>query len=591
MPQITARYRDGVLKAGPTQVGTLSGDTVTITPDRTIAWPVPRYAKVKVGEERTATGTINKYRMVMTGVDSINTLMRAPGDTTVKVRYRVAGGSTAAQDTYQVDQLQLDLTRNYNELIVRGSTRFKLGGTLFVDRAGQIYRNPSMATGAGSLSGALDPSTGTVTVTAWTGGGANSVTLEGLLTTPDGQPVDDVVFTTPMSPIKPGAMQIRYQLLDGTVLNKTPDSSGVLEDNDCTITVDYSRGIVRARFGRWRTVASLTPEELAEPWYSADSGVDLAGVPSIWRPKLVLADSIIYNAVATVMLPPDSTLLGLDAARLPPTGEALLFTTGMLCLVHHSADKAEALLTAGEVIDCGRPRLYRVVIEDANGDRLPADLYTVDRETGLVTMATPLDLTDYVAPFKVRHTIADLLRLRDTDINGDLTFIRPVSHDFPLGAYCSGMLYAGTLQARVRDKFEQTTWTGEWSDTRIGDQPLASYNDAAFPIVVTNAGAYKDRILVKFISSTDFQVIGENLGLIGIGDINNNCTPINPLTTQPYFSIDYRGWGGAWATGNCLRFNLEAASYPVDLVRAIQPSAPTGQVDSVEVLLVGNVDA
>jgi hypothetical protein len=206
-------------------------------------------------------------------------------------------------------------------------------------------------------------------------------------------------------------------------------------------------------------------------------------------------------------------------------------------------------------------------------------------------MADPLDLADYTAPYKVRHTIADLLRLRDTDINGDLTFIRPVSHDFPVGAYCSGMLYAGTLQARVRNKFEQTTWTGEWSDERIGDQPLASYNDAAFPIVVTNAGAYKDRLLVKFTNSTDFQVIGENLGFIGIGDINNNCSPVNSLTGQPYFTIDYRGWGGGWSTGNCLRFNLEAASYPVDLVRAIQPSAPAGQSDSVEVLLVGNVDA
>ena len=78
---------------------------------------------------------------------------------------------------------------------------------------------------------------------------------------------------------------------------------------------------------------------------------------------------------------------------------------------------------------------------------------------------------------------------------------------------------------------------------------------------------------------------------VAIGDINNDCSPINPLTGQAYFTIDYRGWGGGWATGNCLRFNLHSASHPVDLVRAVQPSDPTGQSDCVELLLVGNVDA
>jgi len=40
-----------------------------------------------------------------------------------------------------------------------------------------------------------------------------------------------------------------------------------------------------------------------------------------------------------------------------------------------------------------------------------------------------------------------------------------------------------------------------------------------------------------------------------------------------------------------LRFNLIGANYPTDLIRAIQPSEPTGQDDSVELLFLGNVDA
>lgn len=508
----------------------------------------------------------------------------------VVARYRQAGAATPVQEVVALATVELDLTKGFNETVVPGSVRFGFGGSVFQNTAGAIYRDPSPATGAGALAGSLDPTTGKVILTNWTAG-PNTVDLRSLTTELGGQPVDEVTFRTPASPLKPGAFQLRWSLIDGTLKSKDVPATGLVEDADCIIVIDWDRGQVGARFGRWLVDADLTPEQKLEPWYDALLVENIGGVNKIWKPDLVLASSIIYNGVATTMLPPDSALLGLDAARLPPDGQALLFQTGMLCLVHHTAALAPQALAAAQTIDCGRTRLYRVVIEDAAGLRLPADLYTVDRELGTLTTADPLDLTGYTSPYTVRHTIADLARLRDTDINGNLTFLRPMTHAFALGGYVSGMLYIGTLQARVSDKFEQSTWTNEWSDELIGDAPLASYNDAAYPIAVTNAGAYQDRILVKFTSGTAFQVIGEQLGLIGIGDINNDCSPINLLTGQAYFTLDYRGWGGGWAVGNCLRFNLHAASHPVDLVRATQPSDPTGASDSVELLLVGNVDS
>jgi len=146
-------------------------------------------------------------------------------------------------------------------------------------------------------------------------------------------------------------------------------------------------------------------------------------------------------------------------------------------------------------------------------------------------------------------------------------------------------------RARYTNLFAQSTWTSVWSDSLIGSAPLAQYNDTAYPIQVSNLGAYKDRILVKFTSATAFQVIGEQLGVIAIGDVTQNCSPVNQLTGQPYFTIDYRGWGSGWATGNCVRFNLIGANYPIDLIRAVQPSDPTGLDDSVELLFIGNTDA
>jgi hypothetical protein len=180
----------------------------------------------------------------------------------------------------------------------------------------------------------------------------------------------------------------------------------------------------------------------------------------------------------------------------------------------------------------------------------------------------------------------------DVDINGTLTLNKPLSHTYPANdSYVSGVLYVGTMQARYTNLFAQTTWTSVWSDERIGDEPLAQYNDVTYPLVVSNLGAYQDRFVIRFTSSTTFGCYGENLGYLGAGNVNEDFAPVNLLTGQPYFTLDYRGWGGGWSTGNCVRFNLIAACTPVDLIRAIQPSEPTGQDDAVELLFIGNVDA
>jgi len=306
-----------------------------------------------------------------------------------------------------------------------------------------------------------------------------------------------------------------------------------------------------------------------------------------------LADSILYNAVAQTFLPPDSSLLGLDAARLPPDGKALIFSAGRLVLVHHTASLPQSSLSPTQAINCGRTRLYRAVFDDAAGKRFPESFYNVDRESGVVTMAPNLDLTGYTAPYALRHTVADLTRLVAVDISGRLSLNKAISHAYPANeSLVSAVLFVGTLQARVSNLFAQSTWTNVWADQLIGSAPLAQYDDTAYPIIVTNRNAYPDRILIKFTGSTAFDVIGENLGVIGSGTTGVDCSPINPLTGQPYFTIPYQGWGVGWDSGDCLRFNIVAAAYPLSLIRAIQPSTPTGQdIDSIELIFVGNVNA
>lgn len=590
----------GVLTISGGTNGTLTyaSKTVQFLPDVTVSIPKPLYSKHLIGTETVispeGSNVISTYRTLFDGYEYIPAGAQYPNDESglVKVRYREVGGDSSASETATLEQLELDLTKGYGETLVAGSSRFTLGGSTYVDVAGQLYRDPSPATGAGALCGTLDRSTGRARITAWTAGGANSVNLQALTTELGGQPVEEVVFRTPTNPLRAGTLQLRYELLTGAAKSKTVDDTGLLSDSDCTLRVDYPLGIVRARFGLWKVDSELTPEEKLESWYDPDARVTIGGVLKIWKPTPALADSIVYNAVAQTFLPPDSALLGINAARLPVDGRALTYNVGRLVLIHHTESFTESSLSPTQVLDCERERLYRVVIEDSLGARVGADQYTVDRAAGTVTLSPSLNLTGFTAPYTIQHTVADLARLVAVDINGTLTLNKPLSHTYPAeDSRVSSVLYIGTLQARVAHVFAQSTWTSVWSDTLIGSAPLAQYNDAQYPILVSNLGAYPDRFLVQFTSSTAFRVIGENLGIIAIGDTTQDCAPLNSLTGQPYFTIQYEGWGSGWATGNCLRFNLIGACYPVDLIRATQPSEPTGTDDSIELLLVGNVDA
>lgn len=513
----------------------------------------------------------------------------------VRVRYRLADSPTTVQEVVTLDALDLDLTREFSETIAAGSTRFTLGNSVYIETAGLLYRDPSPSTGAGTPAGTLDRTTGRARITSWVAGGENAVTVSSLTTVVGDAPLGSAMWRTPVSPVSPGTLQVRYTETDGTTKNKTVDATGVYVDADCTIIIEHQTGVVRARFGQWRLFSGLSAGELLEDWANPDYKVSISGSDYVWEPKLILADSLVYNAVAQTTLPPDRDVIGIDASRLPPDGKGLIYQKGRMVLVHHTDPIPEATLSPTQVIDCGRVRLYRVVIEDVDGLRLPASFYTVNRELGLVTMAADLDLTGYTAPFVLYHTVADLANTTSVDISGLMTLNKPLSHTYPTDdtypSYVSGLLYVGNMQSRYVNLFAQSAWTNVWDDDLIGSAPLAQYNDTLYPIIVSNLGAYQDRIVIKFTSSTAFQAYGEGLGYLGTGDITTNFAPANALTGQPYFTMDYRGWGAGWATNNAVRFNLIGANYPIDLLRATQPSNPTELDDAVEILFIGNTDA
>ena len=181
--------------------------------------------------------------------------------------------------------------------------------------------------------------------------------------------------------------------------------------------------------------------------------------------------------------------------------------------------------------------------------------------------------------------------IKDVQINGQVTFTKPVTHNYSASDSIVGSaLVIGDMQARYTRKFVQPTWSNVWEDEATGGTISANYNDALYPIAVTNNGATQERWALVFTDLTNFRIVGETSGQIGTGTVNSDCEPINPVTGAPYFSVKAEGWGSGWASGNVLRFNTIASTYPIWAIRTVKQSEPSQISDQFQIMLRGDID-
>src|SRR5690606_1674302 len=139
-----------------------------------------------------------------------------------------------------------------------------------------------------------------------------------------------------------------------------------------------------------------------------------------------------------------------------------------------------------DVIDCGRTRLSRIKVIGDDGVEITTG-YTEDLEAGTVTFT---DTAGYSQPVTVEHRIEDMVVVSDVQIDGTLGFTRQLTHDYPSpGSYVSSALVSADLRSRVSLIFDQSTWDGTtWSDVQSGSAATGTYNEALYPIEVTNIG-------------------------------------------------------------------------------------------------------
>src|SRR5690606_11313928 len=133
--------------------------------------------------------------------------------------------------------------------------------------------------------------------------------------------------------------------------------------------------------------------------------------------------------------------------------------------------------------------------------------------------------------------------IRDVQINGQLTFTKPLTHNYDaVDTIVGAALVIGDMQARYTRKFVQQAWNSIWNDEPAGSAISANFNDSLYPILTTNKGAIQERWAIVFTGNETFYCVGEYTGRLTLtGSTSTDYAPLNPVTGVPYFIIKKEG--------------------------------------------------
>lgn len=532
------------------------------------------------------------YSPVSARINGTTQEFRAYNETSILVKYRDSSGVNQSSTIAVADKLRLDLSSGYDEQILTGSVRFKVGVDTFLDRDGILYRNVNPSNNSGIASGSIQYGAGKVEIESWTPNGGNTVSLDSLTTTTDLPPMNQISFRTPVIPIRPQSLTVVVASLEHGQLTLTTDENGVIETSLAHGKINHDTGFVYIYFYDKTEITEANRAEIvAKDWYDARMEYEELGKTYINVPVWIDGSSVRYNAIAYTYIPLDSEILGLSATRLPLDGRVPIFRVGDIGIV--SSSKAQELPShiAGQTYNLNDQRISWCELEDSQGTKVPFDMYVVDYDYGKVTLNGDFSLNTLVAPLTAKYRYQDMGLIRDVQISGQLTFTKPLTHNYAAADTIVGSaLVIGDMQSRYTRKFVQQSWNNAWADEATGGGISANYNDALYPITVTNKGAIQERWALIFTDATNFRCVGEYSGQIGTGSVNIDFAPINPVTGLPYFTVKKEGWGAGWVNGNVLRFNTVAANFPVWVIRTVKQSEPTIISDDFQIMLRGDID-
>lgn len=494
------------------------------------------------------------------------TLVDAPflnKDVQVVLNANTANTTEAATKTVKANSLFINMPSTVADPIVNGSVLMTALGAKLTDSFGQIKRNTQAV-------GTIDYLSGLVALSNWDANQLNSAVVNSMLRGSNDVPVYNMVFKTPVAPLKENSISISVDLLTGQKLTLSTDGQGKITGSQYAHGfVDFKAGFVALYFYEALKLTD-NPDVVNQPWYDAENIYIEGGANYINRPVYINPNTIRYNAIAYSYLPLDKELIGLDPVRLPTDGRVPFVRKGDSIAITELKTMELPTNAPNDTFDLGFERLSDVSVFDANGLKVDTGYLDVDLDAGALTLNGMFDMSFYTAPLTAKYRIMDIALVIETDISGRVTLSTPITHDYSTAAVFSSMLLAGDMQARAYNVFGQKSWGSVWSDSLIGDATTSQLQVTNNPIVVTNRDAIEERWALVFTSPTAFNIIGQTVGQIGTGSTTTLTAPINLMTGYPYFTIPAAAWGTGWSANNVVRINTAAAKYPVWIGNAIQ---------------------
>ncbi|MCK9348234.1 MAG: hypothetical protein M0P41_04810, partial [Sphaerochaeta sp.] len=551
---------DGTTNWIPSSINYVTGQ-ITLMPDRKGTFPITRYIWRNTGLFDEDHRELREF--VFHSIDYRPAASIWPTDGIIVCDYRCTDGANS-DSYYQTIPKQFFIKPNSHLEIVPGSIALNAGGYHIIDiGTGRLFHSIVGTTGVGVECGTINYVDRVVTLTD------NNILAKNLAViscagTAAIDPVQLMVFRTPGAPITPGSFSVRATLGTGAIIEGTSDFSGEVTGTGITGKIDFSTGVARISFGAWLTDTwSALPVGEQPEWYDGAPIDEATG--KVWKPYSVRASTVMVNCVVTSYLPLDATLLGLDPVRLPMDGKVPIFRDGYIVLIHHTVrENLPNPVVNGNAYPLSRGNVELIELYDSTGLYIPeADNgvinYSMDNTVGSITIGQNADFTGYTQPLFVIHRQEDMTLVSDVQITGHMAITSPLKHSYIRDeTLISSVLPSADLQARAYNEFVQVAWTGAWEDDQIGTPPLANYNFVDYPITVTNKGATKERWLLKFKTTTTFDVIGEHLGvLLTDVSIGNDGVPVgsqwvyesgqyylditNRLTGEKYWRLPHAG--------------------------------------------------
>lgn len=582
-------------------------------PDRSTVFPLMKYDWIDT--DWLHPGVEQSY--VFTEIEYIPTASIFPPDRSVSVSFCPTDGSNYNSSDSTLEPIY-EVKSNSGLEIAPGGLGVSAGSHYLIDGTdGKLYTHVNGVDGTKTEVGSINYANKTFSISSDTID-LDPVHIRTCVGTAAIDPMMSMVFRAPGAPIRAGSAFIKAVNSQGEIIEGQAGFDGVISGDGISGNVDHSTGLCHVIFGKW---VADNAENQAKDWYSPGA-TDGAG--NTWMPYSVSASTIIMNCVVTSYLPLDPDLLGLNPVRLPLDGKVPIFRDGYIVVLHNSLEEdlpnplsVDDPLTSDQLHSVGRTdvdliELYSMPTAkqlEEGTQTVPiyvsdADNYEVNLETGTINILSgfilPKDGEGTTNKLVALSRIEDMCLASDVQITGHIAVTSPLVHDYTAGeTLVSSVLPSADMQSRAYNEFEQSSWTGTWSDSRIGSEPLASYNFVDYPITVINRPSIKERWLLLFSSSTSVSIVGEKFGVLAenvsitTGNImidGNQCIAIEnrQFPGEYYFIIRCDGFGAGWASGNCIRFNQDAANFPLWFVRTTLQAPPTDPIDHYTIQIRGD---